>query len=60
MRWKGKAMQASELKERRAYHGMTQAQCAEALGIGLRHYQKLESGNATLTPTMIKLIRLLM
>lgn len=53
-------MQASELKERRAYHGMTQAQCAEALGIGLRHYQKLESGNAAITPTMIKLVRLLM
>lgn len=53
-------MQASELKERRAYRGWTQAQCADILGIGLRHYQKLESGNATLTPTMIKLVRLLM
>jgi transcriptional regulator with XRE-family HTH domain len=53
-------MTHNELKERRAYHGMTQAQCAEALGIGLRHYQKLEAGTATLTPTMIKLVRLLM
>lgn len=53
-------MQSEELKERRTYHGMTQAQCADTLGIGLRHYQKLESGNATITPTMIKLVRLLM
>lgn len=53
-------MQSKELKERRAYHGMTQAQCAEALGIGLRHYQKLEAGTAALTPTMVKLVRLLM
>ena len=53
-------MQANELKERRIYHGMTQAQCAETLGIGLRHYQKLEAGNATITPTMVKLVRLLM
>ena len=53
-------MNGSELRERRAYRGLTQAQCAEALGIGLRHYQKLEAGTATLTPTMVKLVRLLM
>lgn len=53
-------MQSEELKERRAYHGMTQAQCAEALGIGLRHYQKIEAGTAQITPTMAKLVRLLM
>ena len=50
-------MNNNELKERRAYYGMTQAQFAEALGIGLRHYQKLEAGTAKLTPTMVKLIR---
>ena len=53
-------MNANELKERRTYHGMTQSQCADTLGIGLRHYQKLEAGTATLTPTMVKLVRLLM
>lgn len=53
-------MTYNELRERRSYHGMTQSQCAEALGIGLRHYQKLEAGTATLTPTMVKLVRLLM
>lgn len=53
-------MQSEELKERRAYRGWTQSQCADILGIGLRHYQKLEAGTATLTPTMVKLVRLLM
>ena len=53
-------MNNNELNERRAYRGWTQAQCADILGIGLRHYQKLESGNATITPTMVKLVRLLM
>ena len=60
MRWKGTTMNNNELNERRAYRGWTQAQCADILGIGLRHYQKLESGNATITPTMVKLVRLLM
>ena len=60
MRWKGKAMLASELKERRAMARLTQAQAGEALGIGLRHYQKIEAGHAAITPTMVKLVRLLM
>ena len=53
-------MNNNELRERRAYRGLTQCQAAETLGIGLRHYQKLEAGTAQITPTMVKLIRLLM
>ena len=53
-------MTHNELKERRDYLGMTQEVASRTLGIGLRHYQKLEAGTATLTPTMVKLVRLLM
>lgn len=53
-------MHHNELKERRAIARLTQAQAGEALGIGLRHYQKIEAGHAAITPTMVKLVRLLM
>jgi transcriptional regulator with XRE-family HTH domain len=53
-------MTHNELKERRAMAGLTQSQTSDTLGIGLRHYQKLEVGTAAITPTMAKLVRLLM
>jgi transcriptional regulator with XRE-family HTH domain len=53
-------MTHNELKERRAMARLTQAQAGETLGIGLRHYQKIEAGIAAITPTMAKLVRLLM
>jgi len=53
-------MHHNELRERRSMARLTQAQAGEALGIGLRHYQKIEAGTAAITPTMAKLICLLM
>jgi len=53
-------MHHNELRERRAMARLTQAQAGEALGIGLRHYQKIEAGAAKITPTMAKLVRLLL
>ena len=53
-------MQSEELRERRAMARLTQSQASETLGIGLRHYQKIESGHAAITLTMANLIRLLM
>ena len=43
------------IKEKRKAAGLTQAKAAELLGIGLRHYQKLEAGQSPLTPTLDKL-----
>ncbi|WP_251491385.1 helix-turn-helix transcriptional regulator [Otoolea muris] len=34
----------SNLKEARQKTGMTQQQMADKLGVGLRHYKKIESG----------------
>lgn len=34
----------SNLKEARQRAGMTQQQMADKLGVGLRHYKKIESG----------------
>lgn len=34
------------LKEARVAAGMTQQQVADLLGVGLRHYQKIESGES--------------
>lgn len=43
------------LKDKRKAAGITQAKAAELLGIGLRHYQKLEAGQSPLTPSLEKL-----
>lgn len=32
------------LKQARLVHGLTQQQMAEKLGVGLRHYKKIEKG----------------
>lgn len=44
-----------DIKGKRKAAGITQSQAAELLGIGLRHYQKLEAGQSPLTPTLEKL-----
>ena len=59
-RWKGKGMNAIELKQRRAAMGWTQDRTAHALGVGLRHYQKLEAGHSPITPSLSKLIALVL
>ena len=40
----GKTQMRRKLKEARQKAGMTQQQMADRLGIGLRHYKKIESG----------------
>lgn len=39
-------MARENLKKARAAAGMTQQQVADLLGVGLRHYQKIESGES--------------
>lgn len=41
-----KTVNTSPLAQMRVAKGISQAQAAEALGVGLRHYQKLESGES--------------
>jgi transcriptional regulator with XRE-family HTH domain len=40
---------ARNLKERRTALGLTQEDVADAAGVALRHYQKLESGEVNVT-----------
>ncbi len=53
-------MQGDELKARRGAMRLTQSKAAERLGIGLRHYQKLEAGHAPLTGPLAKLAALVL
>ena len=53
-------MNATELKQRRAAMRWTQDKAAHALGVGLRHYQKLEAGHSPITPSLSKLIALVL
>lgn len=48
------------LRDRRKAMGITQEAAAELLGVGLRHYQKLEAGHAVVTRTIEKLAALVM
>lgn len=49
-----------ELKARRASMRLTQEQAAYRLGIGTRHYQKLEAGHAPIMPSLGKLAALVL
>jgi transcriptional regulator with XRE-family HTH domain len=49
-----------ELKARRAAMRLTQEQAAYRLGIGLRHYQKLEAGHCAITGPLAKLAALIL
>ena len=44
---RGKGMLRENLKNARKEKGMTQQAVADQLGIGLRYYQKIESGTRT-------------
>lgn len=48
------------IRDKRKAAGITQREAAQRLGIGLRHYQKIEAGHAQLTRTMAKLAELVM
>lgn len=48
------------LRDRRKAIGITQEEAAARLGVGARHYQKLEAGHANVTPTLEKLAALVM
>lgn len=53
-------MDKTELKARRAAMRLTQEQAAQRLGIGLRHYQKLEAGHCAITGPLAKLAALVL
>jgi len=49
----------NSVKAFRKAKNLTQERAAQALGLSVRHYQKLEAGHAPITETMEILIRAL-
>lgn len=47
----------NELKQWRKNKGISQADAAEQLGIGVRHIQRIEAGTRRLTPTLERLMQ---
>ena len=47
----------NQLKQFRRERGLTQDSCAEQLGVGVRHIQRIEAGTRRLTPTLERLMQ---
>ena len=52
-------MTTAQLKAWRATMGFSLSDAADALGVSLRHYRRLESGERVVTLTLAKLAELL-
>lgn len=51
-------MTPQEMKTKRKARNLTQAELAKRIGITVRHYNRLETGAAPLTPIMQKVVRM--
>ena len=51
-------MTPQEMRARRNEMKLTQTELAKRIGITLRHYQRLESGETTMTDTMAKVVKM--